>query len=126
MKNQRDLSGLKVLIVEDDHMVREVIARTASALGADVDVAGEGAEGLSKIGAQHYDVVVSDLKMPKVGGLDVLKATRGTPGVTGLVVITGFTDRSDELAIEQLGAKLVRKPFRAHELAEALRSAALR
>jgi DNA-binding response OmpR family regulator len=121
MDQQAKLTGLKVLVVEDDHLVREVIARAATALGAEVDVAAEGAAALLRLAERRYDIVVTDLRMPKFSGLDVLRAARERLGAVGLVVITGLTDQSDELAIEQLGATLVRKPFRSRELAEALR-----
>ncbi len=115
-----DATGLRLLIVEDDELVREMVVRAAAAMGATVDAVSGGEEAMSRLRVERYDIVVTDLMMPNTSGLEVLKAARRCEHPVGLVVVTGYAERSDERAIAELGAILVQKPFRAADLVTAL------
>ncbi len=121
-----DIAGLSLLLVEDDDMVRELVMLAAEELGAQVDAVCSGRDALSRLRERTYDVVITDLKMSEVTGFDVIEEARRVPAPPGLVVVTGFADRADERAIEQLGATLVHKPFRAEEFALAVASSSRR
>ncbi len=117
------LDGLRMLVVEDDPMVRRVVVRAAREIGAAVESAEDGRAALGLLEQTRYDVVVTDLKMPVVSGLDVVRVARERHPGTALIVITGYVELEDEGAIRGAGAVLLLKPFGSEQLAEALHSA---
>lgn len=117
------VAGLRMLIVEDDEMVRTVVVRAALARGAIVDTAENGRIALERLREHDYDVVMTDLKMPRVSGLDVLHRAHEIHPETGLIVITGYAEPEDEVAIRRAGAVLLRKPFGAQDIEDAVRVA---
>lgn len=118
----RPLADLRLLVVEDDEMVRRVVVRAAADLGAVVDTAENGQVALERLREGCYDVVLTDLKMPRVSGLDVLRRARESRPGTGLIVITGYAQPDDEDAIRKAGAIVLRKPFGTAELEKAVRA----
>jgi CheY-like chemotaxis protein len=117
------LSGLRMLLVEDDSMVRHLLERTASNLGVAVECVETGTLALDCLERTRYDVILTDLRMPRVSGLDLVAFARRHCPTTGLIVATGFASAADEAKIEQLGAILLRKPFGGSALAAALQAA---
>ena len=70
----------RVLVVDDDKAVRESLRRSLEFNGYDVALAADGAEALAGIGATHPDVVVMDVMMPRLDGLEATRAhARGRP-----------------------------------------------
>jgi signal transduction histidine kinase len=65
------LVGLRVLIVEDEEAVRRPIVRYLTRRGADVEEAADGVEGLARLRAQPADVILADLRMPRMGGVEL-------------------------------------------------------
>jgi len=113
------LAGLRLLVVEDDGMVRDVVVRTARQHGLDVDEADGGMPATALLASNHYDVVITDLKMPGVSGLEVLERVR-TRQRTALIVITGFADDGVEDVVAAAGGLLLHKPFNMERLLDAL------
>ena len=66
----------KVLVVEDDVFVRDIYARELKKGGYEVEIAEDGLEGLEKIKTGGYDIVLLDIMMPKMTGVDMLKNVR--------------------------------------------------
>ena len=66
----------KVLVVEDDVFVRDIYARELKKGGYEVEIAEDGLEGLEKIKTGGYDIVLLDIMMPKMTGVDLLKNVR--------------------------------------------------
>ena len=106
----------RVLVVEDEPTVSDVVARYLRREGYRVDAASDGVEGLQLALAQPFDLVVLDLMLPGLDGLEVcrrLRAARQTP----VIMLTAKAEDGD--AILGLGAgadDYVRKPFSPHEL----------
>ena len=77
----------RVLVVDDDKAVRESLRRSLEYNGYDVVLASDGAEALASIGTARPDVVVMDVMMPRLGGLETTRALRAAghdlPGATG-------------------------------------------
>ena len=115
-----EFSGLRLLLVEDDSMVRLLLERIVSTLGAHFKSVETGTLALELLEHTHYDVVLTDLKMPRVSGLDLVEFARRHCPATALVVATGFASPEDEARIQQQGAVLLRKPFGAALLESAL------
>jgi DNA-binding NtrC family response regulator len=80
----------RILIVEDDVTFRGLLATILEEAGHQVTLAGDGAEGLSKLRRETFDLVLSDLKMPKLGGLELYRAAREELAGTPFVLITAF------------------------------------
>jgi CheY-like chemotaxis protein len=118
-----ELVPLRVLVVEDDNLVRQLLLRAARSICQDVTAAEGGSQAMQLLQQQHFDVVVSDLKMPGVSGLDVLRYAREKQPSARLLAISGYVDADDEDAIQQLGAIVLAKPFGFAQLRSALEDA---
>lgn len=101
----------RILVVEDDPDIRTVMADALGAAGYAVDVAGDGAEGLAALRHATYALVILDLMMPQVDGLDLLR--QGTAGGASLppVLVVSAAPPEGLLAAKALGAAYLRKPF---------------
>jgi two-component system OmpR family response regulator len=89
------MPNLRVLLVEDDDDNRELMAEVLETSGCDVVSASNGHEGLEKLAAGGIDVVVTDVGMPGMGGLDLAKAVRAKAPHVAIVVVTGWAERDD-------------------------------
>lgn len=88
-------SGVHVLLVEDDDDNRELMAEVLAAAGYEVLSAASGRDGLKTLAERSVDVVVTDVGMPGMGGLEVAKAAKAiAPGVP-VVIVTGWVERDD-------------------------------
>ena len=114
----------KILIVDDEQSMRDVLSIMLKRAGYGVTVAADGEEAIAQLGKDIFDLVITDLKMPKVGGLDVLKAVKDSSPDTVVLVITAFA--STETAIEAMkrGAyDYLTKPFQVDEVQLIIRNA---
>jgi two-component system NtrC family sensor kinase len=110
---------LRVLVVDDEPHVLHFMRATLEAWGHAVEVAADGGEALELAAAGDFDLVVSDLRMPGLGGREFYEALRARSPVVAerLVFSTGDTVRDDTLAfLEGLGRPWLHKPFRLVEL----------
>ncbi|SFW63714.1 response regulator transcription factor [Amycolatopsis australiensis] len=107
----------RVLVVDDDETVRDVVRRYLEVAGFTVDMAGDGAEGLARFAAHQPDLVVLDVMMPGVNGLEVCRRLRQVSQVP-IVMLTALGEEENRIAGLQLGADdYVTKPFSPKELA---------
>ncbi len=105
---------MRILVADDEKMKRVTLAHDLSAQGHEVVTAADGEEALSRIQRETFDVLVTDLKMPKVDGIELLKRIRQDPA-SGMEVIIMTAYGSIPLAVEagKLGAyDFLTKPFR--------------
>lgn len=80
---------MAVLLVDDSAFVRKALRMTLSGRGFDIDVAASAREGLAHVAQKKYDVILSDLNMPGMSGIDFLKAVRATDADVPVVLMTG-------------------------------------
>ncbi|MGK4592616.1 response regulator transcription factor [Amycolatopsis sp. w19] len=107
----------RVLVVDDDETVRDVVRRYLEVAGFEVDVAGDGAEGLRLFSTTGPDLVVLDVMMPGLNGLEVCRRLRQVSQVP-VVMLTALGEEENRIAGLQLGADdYVTKPFSPKELA---------
>jgi len=114
----------KILIVDDERSMRDVLSIMLKRAGYAVSTATDGEEAIGMLGSEIFDLVITDLKMPKVGGLEVLKAVKDASPDTVVLVITAFA--STETAVEAMkrGAyDYVTKPFQVDEVQLIIRNA---
>ena len=121
-----DVACSRVLIVDDDQRVRTVVAWQLEADGFAVTEAGDGAAALAQIECDRPDLVVLDLSLPGVGGLDVLRRVREAEGAASplpVIVLSGRSGETDRIIGLDLGADdYLVKPFSPGELAARVRS----
>jgi len=111
-----------VLVVDDEPMVREVLAQYLTHDGFVVIEAGDGEEAVQKLDASVPDLVLLDLMLPKRHGLEVLRHARSTSEVP-VILLTALGDEKDRVAGLELGADdYVVKPFSPREVAARVKS----
>ncbi|GAA1714248.1 response regulator [Isoptericola hypogeus] len=121
-----EITGNRVLVVDDDAGLARALAINLRAHGWDVTVAGTGAAALDAASSAHPDVIVLDLGLPDVSGLDVIAGVRGWSAVP-IVVLSARQLGEDKVDALDAGADdYVTKPFAMNELLARLRAAVRR
>jgi response regulator RpfG family c-di-GMP phosphodiesterase len=107
----------RVLIVDDEKFIRDILADFLGMEGYIVRTAEDGAAALEELNNAHYDLVISDLKMPRMGGIELLDAI-GTAAPSALMVImTGFGTVETAIDAMKRGAyDYILKPFKVEEV----------
>src|SRR5579863_1700124 len=107
----------RVLIVDDEKFIRDILADFLGMEGYIVRTAEDGAAAMQELGNAHYDLVISDLKMPRMGGIELLDAI-GTAAPSALTVImTGFGTVETAIDAMKRGAyDYILKPFKVEEV----------
>lgn len=106
-----------MLVVDDDTTVRDVVRRYLEHAGYEVELAGDGETALRSMAGQEPDIVVLDLMLPGIDGLEVCRRIRER-GSTPVVMLTALGEEEDRIAGLQIGADdYVTKPFSPRELA---------
>ncbi|KRA27842.1 MULTISPECIES: response regulator transcription factor [unclassified Nocardioides] len=119
----RPVPPARVLVVDDDRAVRESLKRSLVFNGYDVHLAGDGAEALAGIGALAPDVVVMDVMMPKLDGLETTRALRAAGNDVPVIVLTARDAVGDRVEGLDAGADdYLTKPFALEELLARLRA----
>jgi two-component system NtrC family sensor kinase len=119
----------RVLVVDDEPHIRHYMQATLAAWGHEVDVAADGEDALAQALERRYDVIITDVRMPKLGGREMYeRLLREAPAVAARVVFaTGDTVRDDTMAfLERCGRPFLRKPFKLAELRQVLATALVR
>ena len=113
----------RVLVVDDDRAVRDSLRRSLEFNGYDVVLAADGAEGLVAVGAQHPDVVVIDVMMPRLDGIETTRALRAAGNDVPVLVLTARDAVGDRVEGLDAGADdYLTKPFALEELLARLRA----
>lgn len=114
---------MRLLVVEDYALLRESLVRGLRDSGYAVDATGDGTEGLWYAQNHPYDVVILDLMLPGIGGLEILRQLRKTGNTVHVLVLTAKDSIQDRIAGLDIGADdYMIKPFAFDELAARLRA----
>src|SRR5512146_2593766 len=119
-----ELPRSKILVVDDEPNVLLTVQAILQQEGYDVDAVGDGAAAVDIVRARHYDLVLTDLKMPGLDGFAVLNEVRKRSPDTVTVVMTGYGSVGSAVDAVQAGAyEYLIKPIGAPELKIAVRRA---
>ncbi len=114
----------KILIVDDDRQVSLALSIRLKAADYDVDVAGDGESGLQKLAARAPDVVLLDMRMPGIDGLEVMRQMKRDPRLADIPVIfvsANAQENAKRAALNAGGKLFLEKPFESRALLDAIR-----
>ncbi|OCS91640.1 response regulator transcription factor [Caryophanon latum] len=112
-----------ILVVEDEPQIARVLQLELQFEGYDVTIAHTGTDGLIAYREQPFDLVLLDIMLPEMNGLDVLKRIRTDERMTPVILLTAKNDTSDKVAGLDLGANdYITKPFEFEELLARIRT----
>jgi CheY-like chemotaxis protein len=118
--------GLRVLVVEDEPALAVAVSEALADAGFVVDRAGDGEEGLTQLAQGTYDLIICDLQMPRIDGMQFYRAmAAATPTLARRVIfVTGAVAGTDaERFLDETGCRWLAKPFRLGDLLRAARDA---
>jgi two-component system NtrC family sensor kinase len=118
--------GTRVLVIEDEDALGDAVAAALADVGFTPDRAADGGQALEKVLERHYDVIICDLKMPRVDGIAFFRqVSDAMPQITRrLIFVTGDVAGTDaEHFLEESGCRWVPKPFRLRDLVRVAREA---
>ncbi len=108
---------MKILVVDDEEGARELFFTILSEEGYDITLAENGEEALALFKETPYDLVITDIKMPVMGGLQLLQEIRNTGSKTDVILVTAYGEVETYLKAMSLGAaEYINKPVRIKEL----------
>ncbi len=117
MKKSKDTNPV-LLIVDDEADLRETLAEYFTENGYSVLTAADGLDAKKILVTQKVNLVLTDINMPNMNGVDLLKFAKALPDSPKVIVFSGYSDFSKE-QIEKLGAAaLLNKPFNLEDLAD--------
>ena len=111
------MAKASIIVIDDESGVREMLADALHMQGYDVATAADGHTGLREIYEGNFDLVISDVNMPKVNGFELLERMRAAGNETPVILLTARGDRADVAVGFRAGADdYVTKPFGLEEL----------
>jgi two-component system response regulator PilR (NtrC family) len=121
---ERTPHPLRVLVVDDEKYIRELFIELLSRQDCTVETAGDGEEALAKLREVEFDVMLSDVRMPRMDGFALLKTVKQAYPKLAVVMMTGFSQDYTIKEAVALGAEgYLPKPFRFDEVLIVLRQA---
>jgi len=119
-----NLNKGKILVVEDERSMREVLKILLEGEGYTVAVAAGGVDGMGLLNKDIFDMVITDINMPKVNGFEILKKVKEISPDTIVIMITAFGNTESAIEAMQLGAyDYIHKPFKIDEIRHVVRKA---
>lgn len=103
----------RILVVDDEQAVRDLLSKTLTMADYDVDAADDGPSAIEKMRAVEYDLLITDLKMPGMDGLSVIREARKLAADLRVIIITGYSTEASAIEAINLGVSgYLTKPFR--------------
>src|SRR5213595_1367042 len=107
----------KILVVDDQEMMRDSLAATLAREGHEIVAAGDGVAAVSRLSAAKFDLLISDLKMPKMTGIELLGEAKKLRPEMPVVLMTAFATVQTAVEAMKLGAyDYIQKPFDGDEI----------
>lgn len=103
----------RILVVDDEASIRDLLSKTLALADYDVDLAPDGRSAVERLRMLTYDLLITDLKMPGMDGLGVIREARRLNADLPVIIITGFSTEASAIEAANLGvAGYLTKPFR--------------
>jgi excisionase family DNA binding protein len=103
----------RVLVVDDEQTIRDLLSRTLMLADYEVDVAPNGQVALDRMRITNYDLLITDLRMPTVDGLSVIREARRLKSDIPVLIVTGYSTEASAIEAINLGVQgYLIKPFR--------------
>ena len=110
-------SNKKILVVDDEPLMRDFLVETLQRKKYLVEAVGNGSQAIEKVKTDYYDLVLTDMRMPEVTGMQVLKETKKVGLNIEVIIITAFGEVDDAVEAMKLGAyDYIQKPFNADKI----------
>jgi DNA-binding NtrC family response regulator len=114
----------RILVVDDEEKICRNCVRILSRIDCEVEFALDGQDALRRLEVESFDLVITDLKMSRLGGMEVLRRLKERDPDTAVIVITGYSTVSSAVEVMKLGANdYLPKPFTPQELRSVVRQA---
>jgi DNA-binding NtrC family response regulator len=118
------MEKIKVLVIDDEQIVLDSVHKILTQEQFEVDTAISSRKGLDLAIQKGYDLVLTDIRMPEIGGMRVLRDIKRVKPSTTVVIITGYATVQSAVQAMKLGATdYIEKPFTPEELVEAVKAA---
>jgi excisionase family DNA binding protein len=109
----READRPRILVVDDESSIRDLLAKTLALADYDVDTAADGRSALERLRLYPYDLLIADLKMPGIDGLSVIREAKRLKSDLPVIIITGYSTETAAIEAVNLGVSgYLTKPFR--------------
>ncbi|MFC1547943.1 response regulator [Candidatus Neomarinimicrobiota bacterium] len=116
------MSEANILLVDDDPDTRNIVPRILSKCDYTVSTCSSGSKALERLAQEHFDLVLSDVRMPGMSGFELLKSIRDSYPDLPVILLTAIADLDSEMeAVRADMHGYLRKPYTAVELTDAVR-----
>jgi two-component system cell cycle response regulator len=110
-------SGINILVVDDEEVIRSLLADALAEIGYNVELASSGEEAVEKIKHASFEILITDLRMPGMNGIEVIKKFKEINSDICIIVITGYPSLESAVEAMRQGAyDYITKPFKLDEL----------
>ena len=110
----------RILVVDDESSIRDLLAKTLALAEYDVDTAPDGRSALERLRMYPYDLLIADLKMPGIDGLNVIREAKRLKADLPVIIITGYSTETAAIEAVNLGVSgYLTKPFRVPQVLSA-------
>ncbi len=117
------MKKMKALVIDDEQIVLDSVSKILTDANYEVDTSLSGREGLNQAVKKEYDIVLTDIRMPDIGGMRVLRDVKRAKPSLPVVIITGYATIKSAVQAMKLGAAdYIEKPFTPDQLVEAVNS----
>jgi DNA-binding NtrC family response regulator len=115
--------GKTILVVDDEAGYRDLLSLELGACGFKLLTACDGVQALETIGSTHVDLVITDIRMPHMNGIDVLRAVKSSFPDMPVILMTGYSVEDRAEAARSEACAFLRKPFEMSELKTVVQAA---
>lgn len=103
----------RVLVVDDEETIRNLLSKTLALADYEVDVVADGRMAIDRMRVIHYDLLITDLRMPELDGLSVIREARRLKADLPVLIVTGYSTEASAIEAINLGVQgYLTKPFR--------------
>ncbi len=118
---------MKILVIDDEQVIAKSCERSLTEEGYDVRIALNGNDAMKMIDSEPFDLIITDMKMPGINGMDILEYTKENYPETLVILITGYSTVEDAVRSIKKGAfDYIPKPFNPDELVSVVREASIK